>query len=254
LKNQKRKRKNRNLKIRLNKFISLCGITSRRKADELIKQGRVTVNGEIVEKLGIKVDPEKDIVELDGKRITYGKNFIYIALYKPKGYIVSLRDPFNRPKIIDLLSDLKERVFPVGRLDYDSEGILLLTNDGELAYRLTHPRYKIERIYRVEVKGVPGPEKLEKLERGIPLYGRRTAPSKVKLIAKKGKRALLEIKLYEGRKRQVKLMFLAIGHPVLKLKRISYGGITIKGLKPGEWRYLTENEIEILNKKVGLLS
>jgi len=240
------------MKIRLNKFIAICGIASRRKADELIKQGRVTVNGEIVEKLGIKVDPEKDVIEVDGKKITYKEKLIYLALYKPKGYIVSLKDPYNRPKVMDLLPGFKERIFPVGRLDYDSEGILLLTNDGELAYRLMHPRYKIERIYRVEVKGIPGPEKLEKLERGIPLYGKRTAPSKVKLIAKKGKRALLEIRLYEGRKRQVKLMFLAIGHPVLKLKRISFGGITIKGLKPGEWRYLTKNEIEMLKKTVKL--
>ncbi|MCP2518853.1 rRNA pseudouridine synthase [Candidatus Aminicenantes bacterium AC-335-B20] len=241
------------MKIRLNKFIAICGIVSRRKADELIKQGRVTVNGEIVEKLGIKVDPEKDIVEVDGKKISYKENLIYLVLYKPKGYIVSLRDPFNRPKVMDLLPDFKERIFPVGRLDYDSEGILLLTNDGELAYRLTHPRYKVERVYRVEVKGIPSPEKLEKLEKGIPLYGKRTAPSKVKLIAKKGKKALLEIKLYEGRKRQVKLMFLAIGHPVLSLKRISFGGITIKGLKPGEWRHLNKKEIKVLKKNVSLL-
>jgi len=242
------------MKIRLNKFIAICGVASRRKADELIQKGRVAVNGEIVEKLGIKVDPEKNVIEVDGKRITYKEKLVYLALYKPKGYIVSLKDPYNRPKVMDLLPDFKERIFPVGRLDYDSEGILLLTNDGELAYRLMHPRYKIERIYRVEVKGIPGSEKLEKLEKGIPLYGKRTAPSKVKLITKKGKRALLEIKLYEGRKRQVKLMFLAIGHPVLKLKRISFGGITIKGLKPGEWRHLSKNEIEMLRRNVKLVN
>ncbi len=240
------------MKIRLNRFISLCGVVSRRRADELIQEGRVTVNGEIVEKLGRKIDPYKDVIEVDGKRVSYKENFIYIALYKPKDYIVSLKDPYNRPKIIDLLPRLKERIFPVGRLDYDSEGILILTNNGELTNRLTHPRYQIERVYRVEVKGIPSPEKLEKLRKGIYLYGKKTSPAKIKLVTKKGKNALVEIKLYEGRKRQIKLMFLAIGHPVIKLKRISFGRISLKGLKPGEWRYLNKSEVEILKKKAGL--
>jgi pseudouridine synthase len=242
------------MKIRLNRFISQCGIASRREADKLISQGRVSVNGEIIEKLGVKIDPQKDVVEVDGKRIKYKENFIYLILYKPKGYIVSLKDPFNRPKVIDLLPPLKERVFPVGRLDYDSEGLLILTNDGELAFRLTHPRYQIERVYIVEVKGVPNKEKLEKLRSGVYLYGKKTAPLSVRMLTKKGKRAILEIKLCEGRKREVKLLCLAIGHPVINLKRIAYGGISLRGLKPSEWRFLNKNEIQALKKKVKLSS
>ncbi|MFQ6084186.1 MAG: pseudouridine synthase [Candidatus Aminicenantia bacterium] len=242
------------MKIRLNKFLSQAGIASRREADRLILEGRVSVNRETVEKLGLKIDPQQDSVEVDRKKVIFKEHLIYVLLNKPKGYIVSLKDPLNRPKVTDLLPPLKGRIFPVGRLDFNTEGVLILTNDGPLAHRLAHPRYQVEKVYIAEVKGIPDKEKIEKLRKGVYLYGKKTSPAKVRIITKKGKKAILEIKLCEGRKREVRLMCLAVGHPVIELKRVELGGIRLKGLKSGEWRYLKKSEIESLKRKVKLSS
>jgi len=238
--------------IRLNKFLSQAGVASRREADLMISQGRVTVNGKVVENLGCRIDDEKDRVEVDGKRIKKRDNLIYVMLNKPPGYLVSLRDPFRRPTVKDLLPTLKSRVFPVGRLDYRSEGLLLLTNDGELAFRLTHPRFKVKKVYIVRLKGVPESRELSRLEKGIFLDGRKTAPAEIKILSTSSRECRLRVEIHEGRKREVRRMFEAIGHNVLGLQRIRFGSLSLGKLRRGRWRYLTSQEIEKLRSLVGL--
>lgn len=238
--------------IRLNKFLSQAGVTSRREADRLIAEGRVTVNGEVILTLGCRIDEGKDKVEVDGKRVKKDETPVYVMLNKPPGYLVSLKDPFGRPTIKDLLSSVKSRIFPVGRLDYQSEGLLLLTNDGELAFRLTHPRFRIKKVYLVKIRGIPDASKLSRLERGIYLDGRRTAPAKVKPLKVTSKESLLRVEIHEGWKREVRRMFEAIGHGVLGLQRIRFGGLSLGKLKSGRWRSLTPQEIGKLKSHVGL--
>lgn len=238
--------------IRLNKFLSEAGVASRREADRMINQGRVTVNGEVVESLGYRIDEEKDRVEVDGRRIQKKESTVYVMLNKPSGYLVSLRDPFRRPTVKELLAGVKSRVFPVGRLDYRSEGLLLLTNDGELAFRLTHPRFKIKKVYLVRVKGIPEASSLSRLERGIFLEGKKTAPSKIRRLSSFSRESRLRVEIHEGRKREVRKMFEAVGHKVLGLKRIKFGPLSLGKLKPGQWRYLMPEEIEALKNQVGL--
>jgi pseudouridine synthase len=240
------------LLIRLNKFLSQAGAASRREADRLIAEGRVAVNGEVVAELGQKIDDEKDTVELDGKRIIGGSKPVYILLYKPAGYIVSLKDPQKRPTVLDLLPPLKTRVFPVGRLDFESEGLLLLTNDGETANRLIHPRYKIRKEYVIQVQGRPDEKSLQKLRRGIPLDGRRTAPARVSSLVLGRKKSILKIEIHEGRKREIRRMLQAVGYQVLGLKRIRFAGLSLESLRPGEWRYLHPSEVGRIKKMVGL--
>lgn len=168
--------------IRLNKFLAQAGVSSRRGADKLITQGRVKVNGQVVKSLGCKVDGEKDKVEVEGKEVKKGKKSVYLMLNKPSGCLVTLEDPFQRPTIKKFLPSLKTRVYPVGRLDFESEGLLLITNDGKLTHRLTHPRYQIKKTYLVKIKGIPQPEDISKLERGIVLDSRKTAPAKINLL------------------------------------------------------------------------
>lgn len=240
------------MEIRLNKFLSQAGIASRREADRMIAEGRVKVNSKVVFELGHKIDDQKDKVEVNGRKVKKEQALIYLMLNKPKGYLVTLKDPIQRPTVKDLVVALKKKVIPVGRLDYDSEGLLLLTNDGELAYRLTHPRYKIRKTYLVKVKGEPNLSKLSKLEKGIFLDGKKTASAKVLLLEGNPKKSLLKIEIHEGRKREVRRMCEFIGHRVLKLTRIGFAGLKLERLKSGKWRFLKPEEIKKLKKQVRL--
>ncbi|CUS82013.1 pseudouridine synthase [Candidatus Kryptobacter tengchongensis] len=236
--------------IRLNKYLAMCGIASRRKADELIQQGRVAVNGEVITQLGIKIDPRKDKVTVDGKPVKPEEKLVYIVLNKPKDCITTVKDEKGRRTVLDLVK-VKQRIFPVGRLDRNTTGVLLLTNDGELAYRLMHPKYKIEKAYKVEIDKPIKPEDIEKLKRGIMLDGRKTEACDIYILPDSDRKEL-GITIHEGRYRQIRRMFERLGYKVRKLHRVSFGGITVSGMKRGEWRYLTEKEIRKLKKLVGL--
>jgi 23S rRNA pseudouridine2605 synthase len=234
--------------LRLQKIISQAGIASRRAAEKLIAEGRVSVNGETVTAMGTKADPVRDDIRVDGRRIKSTERLRYILLYKPAGYVTTRSDPQRRRTVIDLLHGVREYVYPVGRLDYDTQGLLLLTNDGDLAARLTHPRHQVDRTYEVYVAGMPDDEALDRLRRGIPLDGRRTLPADV-LLVNKGRRdhkGVLIITIREGRNRQVRRMLEAVGHPVDSLRRIRFGPLSDRGLRPGEWRELTDAEVEKL--------
>jgi pseudouridine synthase len=242
------------MKIRLNRFLALAGIASRREADRMISERRVSLNGEVVEVLGMTIDDQKDKVEVDGKRVKAFHAPAYLILNKPPGYLVTSKDPFQRPTIMDLLPPLKNRVFPVGRLDFDSEGLLLLTNDGDLAYRLMHPRFQVEKEYLVRVKPKPEPSTLAKLEKGIFLEGRKTAPAQIRMLSKTTKGGvILLVKIHEGRKRELRRMFETLGHRVFALKRLRLGSLHLGKLKKGQWRHLTSEEIKRLKKDVQLL-
>jgi pseudouridine synthase len=242
---------------RLQKILSAAGVASRRAAEEFITQGRVTVNGRTVTELGTKADPATDDIRVDGRRIKTEQRRRYILLYKPRGYITSRSDPQRRPTVIDLLlkGGVREYVYPVGRLDYDSEGLLLLTSDGELAAKLTHPRHGVEREYHVRVRGVPGDRALQRLARGVVIDGRRTQPAEVTLqktieSAEKDQ-AVLAIVVREGRNRQVRNMCEAVGHPVLRLKRVRIGPISDEHIRPGEFRDLDPKEVAALKRAAG---
>ena len=242
---------------RLQKILSAAGVASRRTAESLILEGRVTVNGQTITTLGAKADPESDDVRVDGRRLKAAPRRRYLLLYKPRGYITSRSDPQHRPTVIDLLDTggVREYVYPVGRLDYDSEGLLLLTSDGDLAARLTHPRHGVEREYEVRVRGVPDERQLRRLSRGLSLEGRRTAPAIVEIKkvieAEAGSQALLAFVLREGRNRQVRKMCEAIGHPVVRLRRVRIGPIADEHIRPGEFRDLTPREVALLQKTAG---
>jgi len=236
---------------RLQKYLAGAGVASRRKCEELILQGQVRVNNTVVTKLGTKIDPQKDTVEVKGKLIKYKekKHYSYILLSKPKGYLTSLSDPFGRPIVLDLLKDIKERVYPVGRLDFNSEGLLILTNDGELTHALTHPAKEVEKVYIVKVKGIPSSEKLKILSKGVTLKSNyKISPCKIYLLKITNGNAILKIKIREGKKKQIRKMGEYIGHFVLKLRRTQLGPISLKGMKPGEYRYLNKEEIRSLKK------
>jgi 23S rRNA pseudouridine2605 synthase len=224
--------------VRLNAYLARAGIASRRGSDELIKAGRVTVNGEPGE-LNTYVDP-RDRVEVDGQLVA-AQQLTYVLLHKPKATVTTARDPQGRRTVLDLV-DVHERVVPVGRLDADTTGALLLTNDGQLAHRLAHPRYGVEKVYEAEVDGNPTPEALRKLQDGIELEDGFTAPTRARLLSP----STLELVLHEGRKHQVKRMCEAVGHPVLRLHRSRYAGLTLEGLEPGTWRELEPSEVSRL--------
>lgn len=242
------------MSVRLQKILSAAGVASRRTAETLITQGRVSVNGHTVTELGTKADPAVDEIRVDGRRIKAPGRPLYILLNKPRGYITTRSDPQQRPTVIDLLArgGVRDYIYPVGRLDYDSEGLLLLTTDGDLAARLTHPRHGVEREYEVRVRGVPEPRLLGRLARGLMVDGRRTAPAQAKLLrtidAASGPQALLSLVIREGRNRQVRKMCDAIGHPVVRLRRVRIGAIVDDRLKPGEFRELTPRELRALHK------
>jgi len=236
---------------RLQKYLAGAGIASRRKCEEFILQGQIRINNSVVTKLGTRVDPEKDTIEVKGKLIKYKekKHHSYILLNKPKGYLSSSSDSFGRPIVLDLLKDIKERVYPVGRLDFNSEGLLILTNDGELTHTLTHPAKEVEKVYIVKVKGIPSSEKLKNLSKGVVLENNyRISPCKIYLLKITNGDAILKIKIREGKKRQIRKMGEYIGHFVLKLRRTQLGPISLKGVKPGEYRYLNKEEIRSLKK------
>jgi 23S rRNA pseudouridine2605 synthase len=241
---------------RLQKILSAAGVASRRLSEELITQGRVAVNGKTVTELGTKADPSVDEIKVDGRRIKTEQRRRYILLNKPRGYITSRSDPEGRPTVMDLMKGVKEYIYPVGRLDYDSEGLLLLTNDGELAARLTHPRHEVEKVYEARVKGVPDDKALARLARGVPIEGRRTAPAKIRasepFLKGSGEQTIVEISIHEGRQRQVRKMFDAVGHPVVRLRRVRIGPITDPDIPPGHWRDLTPQEIDRLQKACGV--
>lgn len=229
---------------RLQKMIAAAGIASRRHAEELILQGMVQVNGKVVTELGTKVDPAKDHVKVDGKRIQVESHKIYLLLNKPKGYITSVKDPEGRPTVMDLIADVKERVYPVGRLDYETEGLLLFTNDGELARGLMHPSTEVEKTYWAKVKGHLAEEEMKKVERGgISLPEGKTAPCKIRFLRQTAEKDWVEIILHEGKKRQVRMMMEKIGHPVAKLKRVGYAFLKIGSMPLGAYRYLSPVEV-----------
>jgi len=232
--------------MRLQKFISMAGVASRRKAEEIILKGKVKVNGKIVKELGTKVDPNKYIVTIDGKRINIADKNVYIMLYKPEGYVTTLWDEFNRPKVIDLIKGIDERIYPVGRLDYNTSGLLLLTNDGELANKITHPKNQLKKTYIALVKGIPKGQDIIKFEKGLDIGGYITAPAKLKILKKYKDFSKVKIVIHEGKNRQIRKMMEKLGYPVIKLERIKIGELNLKGLKKGEWRYLTDDEIAYL--------
>src|ERR1700752_2488779 len=240
--------------IRLQKILSAAGVASRRTAETLITQGRVSVNGQTITELGTKADPAADEIKVDGRGVPRQKASRYFLLNNPRGYITSRSDPKHRPTVIDLLAEggVRDYIYPVGRLDYDSEGLLLLTSDGELAARLTHPRHGVAREYEVRVRGVPDAHALDRLSRGVTIDGRRTATAEVRLRrtyeSESGTQGILSLVIHEGRNRQVRKMLDAIGHPVVQLRRVRIGPIADDRLKPGQFRALTASEIAALKK------
>ena len=269
---------------RLQKILSAAGVASRRHSEALILEGRVTVNGETVTELGTKANPTRDDIRVDGRRIRVARRLRYILLNKPRGYVTTRSDPQRRPTVMDLLPDVHEYVYPVGRLDFDSEGLLLLTNDGDLAARLTHPRHEVERVYEARVRGVPDAHELQRLERGVLVDGQRTAPARVHLSRASaafprppaarvagarstaaehtgrhapqsrgaGPQAVVVLSVHEGRHRQVRKMLEAIGHPVVRLRRIRLGPIADDKLAPGRHRELTTAEVAALKRAAGI--
>lgn len=237
--------------MRLNKFLSKANIASRREADRHILQGRVAVNGEVVKVLGRIVDEDKDEISFDGQPVKIADRYIYILLNKPTGYLVTCRDDFDRPKVIDLLGKFRSKVRPVGRLDRDSSGLLILTNDGDLAFRLTHPRYKIDKKYLVKYEGFLEDGGIDKMSRGILLDDGKTWPAELELISRSSGFSRFFITIHEGRKRQIRRMCKALGGNVLSLKRVGFGGIELGDLKSGAYRHLTEKEVTELRASVG---
>src|SRR5579862_3862408 len=231
---------------RLQKILSQAGVASRRASEQLMRDGRVSVNGATVRELGTKADPHADDIRVDGRRIAIAEQHRYILLNKPRGYVTTRADPQRRPTVIDLLAGVRQYVYPVGRLDFDTEGLLLLTNDGELAARLTHPRHGVARVYEARVLGVPDSHDLKRVAHGIVIDGRRTQPALVKMLHAGGDGAVLQITVHEGRNRQVRNMCEAIGHPVSTLRRVAIGPIRDARLQPGRWRDLSDVEISRL--------
>ena len=234
------------MKERLQKILSKAGLTSRRHAEKLIIEGRVKVNGTVVTSLGFKADLQKDHIRVNGKPIGKFEPKVYLLLNKPRGCVTTLDDPLGRPTIRDFLRGEKRRVKPVGRLDFDSEGLLVLTNDGSLHQRLTHPKYGVSRTYMVKVKGIPGQTEMRRLRDGIRLDDGVTFPAKVHLAKKLKRNSWMKFTVYEGRNKLIKRMCSAVSHPVIRLKRIRYGSLNLGDIKPGEYRYLTSEEIEEL--------
>ena len=244
---------------RLQKVLAEAGVASRRDCEELIEAGEVTVNGHVVDQLPAWVDPHKDHIVVGGRRIRQQTNHVYVMLFKPRGVVSTNDDPEGRKRAIDLVSYPKARLYPVGRLDIESSGLLLLTNDGELANRLTHPSHGVHKVYEITVDGGLDEHDVKRLENGLFLHdrkrserARRTAQSSLKLIKKDRDRTRLRMELGEGRNRQIRRMMAQLGHKVRKLRRVQMGPLKLKGLQPGQWRELLPNELAALRKAAGL--
>ena len=237
--------------MRLNKYIAQCGIASRRKADELISSKRVQLNGVTVTELGVDVKEGKDIVKIDGKSIQKEDRLIYVLLNKPCGYVTTVKDQFGRKSVIDLVKDIDERIYPIGRLDYDTSGLLLLTNDGELTYKLTHPKHEITKTYVAKVKGVPTEVEIAAFKNGLEIEDYITARAGFEILKKEKNTTLCEVKIHEGRNRQVRKMCDKIGHPVISLMRVKMGTLSLGKLQEGKWRHLNEEEVRYLKNNGG---
>lgn len=235
---------------RLHKFMARAGVASLRQCEELISSGLVKLNGKIINRPGVMIEPATDKIEVNGSLVKEPEVKVYILLYKPKNCVTTINDPQGRPKVADLIADISQRVYPVGRLDYDSEGLLLMTNDGQLTYFLTHPRHHVPKTYLAWVAGIPAASAIDRMEKGLVLSDGPTSPAGVRIKGVSGNETLLEITIYEGRKRQIRRMCDCIGHPVNRLKRIGIGFLTLGNLKPGKYRFLTSKEIKKLKKLV----
>jgi 23S rRNA pseudouridine2605 synthase len=231
--------------IRLQKYLADAGVASRRKCEELISQGRVEVDGKVVTEPGSKVEGTEEI-KVDGKLIGPGHKKVYILMNKPVGYISSAKDQFSRKTVVDLADTVKERIYPVGRLDYDTSGLIILTNDGEFANLLMHPRHEVRKVYRAVIRGMMSEQDIERLEKGVDIGGYVTAPAKVSVIRASKDNSTVDIEIHEGKNRQVRKMFEAVGHPVRNLKRTAIGTLTLSELEEGQWRHLSKNEVEML--------
>ncbi|MFH1460227.1 MAG: pseudouridine synthase [Candidatus Omnitrophota bacterium] len=231
------------MKERLNKIIAKSGFCSRRKADELISQGKVKVNQIIISELGTQADPNKDRILINNTPLKLEKK-LYILLHKPKGYITTTKDVHAEKTVLDLLPDIFARVYPVGRLDKDSCGLLILTNDGNLSYKLTHPKFEIDRIYEVSMKNPLQPSTIKKIEKGgINIEDYKTSPCKIRIIRREKTKTKIRLILHEGRKREIRKIFALFDHPVIELKRIQFGKLKLGDLEPGKFRYLKKKEI-----------
>ena len=235
----------------MNKYLARCGVASRRKANVTIAQGRIIVNNCRIKDIGLEVDPQKDRIYLDGHPLAFPEHFSYILMNKSKGVITAVEDDRGRKTVLDFIS-VKDRIFPVGRLDYDTEGVLLLTNDGELAYRLTHPNYNVEKVYRTWVEGHVSNDKIRNLTRGVEIDPGMIVKGESEILKKRLNQTLVEIRVHEGKKRQIKRMMKSIGHPVLYLERSRFAGLTVDDLQRGQWRELTEIEVNSLYRQTGL--
>lgn len=237
--------------IRLQKYLADAGVASRRKCEEYIANGRVEVNGQVVTVPGTKINGS-EIVKVDGKEIRQEQKKVHILLNKPVGYISTAKDQFSRKTVLDLTDTVKERIYPVGRLDYDTSGLIILTNDGELTNMLTHPSHEIGKVYRAVIDGSLEDDDIIRLQTGVDIEDYTTAPAKVKVIQLSQKQSVVELTIHEGRNRQVRKMFETLGYAVLHLKRIAIGPIAIQGLEEGKWRYLSKNEADLLKKMAGI--
>jgi len=233
---------------RLQKFLARAGVASRRACEELIRAGRVQVNGKTVTKLGTRVDPQRDDVDVDGRKVEPPVSLVTIMLNKPAGYVTTCSDERGRPTVLDLVPKNLGPLHPIGRLDMDTEGLLLLTNDGELTYRLTHPKFEVEKEYVADVEGIPGDSALQRLREGVEIDGHKTAPAQVKLEKASRRGAVLRVRIHEGRKRQVKRMLSAVGHPVRRLRRVRMGPIRLGNLPLGNTRPLSPEEVNALRR------
>lgn len=236
--------------VRLQKFLANAGIASRRGAEKIIAEGRVSVNGEIVREMGVQIDENYDTVAVDGEEIKNVEKKMYIMLNKPYGFVTTVSDDKGRPTVMELVSDISARIYPVGRLDYDTEGLLLLTNDGDLTYKITHPKHDVSKTYVAEVSGNISMDTIVQLRRGVVIDGYKTSPAEVEVVGATQYGTKIEITIHEGRNRQVRKMFEELGCVVKKLKRIKEAGLTLGHLPVGKWRKLSESEVNML-KKIG---